>query len=81
MGPAFTFPARRAIDLEGMNGLRGGCVRRTFGALAGYGVRIPRPSPGVRAPASDANSGSCVALAEVWRSVAASATSAPFAPL
>ena len=55
--------------LEGMNGLSDGCVRRTFGALAGYGVRIPRPSPGVRAPASDANSGSCVALAEVWRTL------------
>ena len=66
---AFTFPGRRAIDLEGMNGLSGGCVRRTFGALAGYGVRIPRPSPGVRAPASDANSGLCVALAEVWRTL------------
>ena len=26
------------------------CVRRTFGTLAGYGVRSPRPSPGVRAP-------------------------------
>ena len=36
---------------------------------AGYGVRIPRPSPGVRVPASDANSGSCVALAEVWRTL------------
>ena len=66
---AFTFPGRRAIDLEGMNGLSGGCVRRTFGTLAGYGVRIPRPSPGVRAPASDANSGSCVAVAEVWRTL------------
>ena len=65
-GLAFTFPGRRASPTEGMNGQRDGCVRRTFGALAGYGVRIPRPSPGVRAPASDANSGSCVALADVW---------------
>ena len=44
------FPARPASPTEGMDGQRDGCVRRTFGALAGYGVRIPRPSPGVRAP-------------------------------